>query len=313
VKLYNGIHKIQRSMLFDISVQAGRTDPGDSKQIEALANNVKMMKDELVQHARYEEEYVHPIIAERVPGCVRGIEADHKKMHEDLEDLSRSIDLAKAKIAGFETMPQIGHEFYLAWNRFVAFYLTHIDFEEGHVQPLLWGACTDAELAGIFQAIFKAQTPEEMSFHGRSLVPVVTPEELAEMLNKARPTMSAAEFVGFLAYVSKTLRPEEWKVLQSRLGWIPAYLSKTPAEHMPIITRHRAERSRICYCCRQTPLDVDSVPAGRSDGAVWRPSLRCFASPDVLRIFFYDVACVSLVDDAQARDAFRLGKGRLVP
>jgi hypothetical protein len=218
VKLYNGIHKVQRAMLFDISLQAGRTDFSDPKQSEALAIKVKGMMDELKQHARFEETYLHPLLAERVPGCTRGIEEDHKKMHQDMEDLSRSLEQARAKATGFETMPQIGHEFYLAWNRFTSFYLRHIDFEEGHAQPVLWGACTDAELLGVFQTIFAAQTPEEMAFHSRSLVPLVTLDELTEMLVKARPTMPAPAFDGYLAYVEKAISPENWSAIRVRLG-----------------------------------------------------------------------------------------------
>jgi iron-sulfur cluster repair protein YtfE (RIC family) len=86
-ELYKNIHKGQRLEMFRIAELAGRAEPEDPASLPGLLARITAFRDELHNHAHMEETYVHPFLAQRVPGGARGLEQDHAEMHRQLDDI----------------------------------------------------------------------------------------------------------------------------------------------------------------------------------------------------------------------------------
>ena len=218
ILLYSGIHKGQRRWLADISISAGRTDFSQPEEVDHLIQEMKAFTEHLREHADLEERFIHPTLGGIVASCPRGIEAEHRTQHQDLEDLVQSLEMIKRMPQDHETLPQIGHEFYLALNRFVSIYLKHIDFEEDHVQQILLNDCTAEELMRIFQNILAAQSPPSLMANLRLMVSGLNLPETVGLFTMARSLMPAPAFQQMVAQVSSSLEPEKWALIQDRLG-----------------------------------------------------------------------------------------------
>lgn len=70
-----------------------------------------------------------------MPNGARKLEDDHQEMHRQFYDLIANYDSIRSKNMDFEKRSELSLELYRAWNRFISFYLTHINEEEEYVQP----------------------------------------------------------------------------------------------------------------------------------------------------------------------------------
>jgi hypothetical protein len=159
--------------------------------LPGLLARIVAFRDELHNHAHTEETYVHPILAQRVPGGARKLEQDHAEMHRQLDDVVAMAETMSTSVPSTESKAMY-QELYLAWNRFVAFYLQHIDFEEEQAQPELWRLCSDDEVRGIFGRIIGSEAPEMLAFDLGIMLPAVGRGERVEMvkaLGNAPPEM----------------------------------------------------------------------------------------------------------------------------
>jgi iron-sulfur cluster repair protein YtfE (RIC family) len=172
-ELYKNIHKGQRLEMFRISESAGRAEQNDPEGLARLSSRIAALRNEMRNHARIEETYVHPILAQRVPGGSRKLEQDHVVMHRQLDDM---VAMAEMMIQGSSPPTEskaLFHELYLAWNRYVAFYLEHIDVEEEQAQAELWRLCSDEELKGIFDRIIGSEAPDVLAFDLGLMLPAM--------------------------------------------------------------------------------------------------------------------------------------------
>jgi iron-sulfur cluster repair protein YtfE (RIC family) len=146
LNMYAGIHKGQRSALFQLSTRAGVLDNNDKKDFQAFRNDLAAMRDEIKEHIKNEETYVHPFLIERVPGAAQDLEDDHRDTERMLDELVNHFDGIMGKSIEFDKLFELGLEFYRALNRFITHYLVHINKEEEYIQPALWFVCTGDEL-----------------------------------------------------------------------------------------------------------------------------------------------------------------------
>lgn len=218
IPLYSGIHKGQRKWLFEISTQAGRTDFSNRQEVDRLLHQVKALLEHMKEHAYLEENYIHPRLAGIVPGCPRGIEADHKAQHQDLEDLIKGLEMIKEIPPDHETLPSIGHEQYLALNRYISAYLKHIDFEEDHVQQIMLNDCTAEELMAIFKKIIDAQEPPVLISNVNLMLDAMSMMEITGIVMLGKSILPAPTYQQVLAHLESTMDKEKWAALKSRLG-----------------------------------------------------------------------------------------------
>lgn len=189
----------------------------DHNKLNSLEVTLVSFRDHMYQHASLEEKFIHPLLAERVPGGADRLEEDHRVMRKQFDNLVACFGELKKKSTDFEQRDEFSLEFYRAWSRFISFYLDHIDFEEDHVMPLLWKLCTQDELAGRFRQIMADQTPKQLLDNLGIILPALNPAERSMTLKMGQATMPAEAFQAVLNVAERVLSPEDWEPLKAML------------------------------------------------------------------------------------------------
>jgi hemerythrin-like domain-containing protein len=217
IDLYTSTHKGQRLKFSEISNAAGTLNINDQNKLNSLEVALVSFRDHMYKHASLEEKFIHPLLAERVPGGADRLEEDHRVMHKQFENLVACFGELKKKLTDFEQRDELSLEFYRAWSRFISFYLDHIDFEEDHVMPLLWKLCTHDELAGRFRQIVTDLTPNQFMYNLEIILPALNPAERFMTLKMGQTTMPTEAFQAVLNVAERVLSPEDLASLKAML------------------------------------------------------------------------------------------------
>jgi hemerythrin-like domain-containing protein len=218
VDLYSSVHKGQRFMFFKISSEAGTIDYADERAFNGLYGELQAFREHMRLHAMLEEKCIHPLLSERVPGGAKRLEEEHRVMHQQFNELVAHFESAKSMPVDFEKRRELALEFYRAWNRFMAFYFTHINHEEEDIQPALWRLCTNEELANAFKQIMANQTPKELMDSLKMMLPAMSLNERAMLLNQGRATMPPEAFQAALGVAQHALSSDDWAALKLKLA-----------------------------------------------------------------------------------------------
>jgi hemerythrin-like domain-containing protein len=217
IDLYTSTHKGQRLKFSEISNAAGTLNLNDQNKLNSLEVVLVSFRDHMYQHASLEEKFIHPLLAQRVPGGADRLEADHRIMHKQFDNLVACFGELKKKPTDFEQRDELSLEFYRAWSRFISFYLDHIDYEEDHVMPLLWKLCTQDELAGRFRQIMADQTTKQLLSNLGIILPALNPAERFMILKMGQATMPPEAFQTVAKVAEQVLNPEDWTSLKAML------------------------------------------------------------------------------------------------
>ena len=217
IDLYTSTHKGQRLKFSEISNAAGTLNINDQNKLNSLEVALVSFRDHMYKHASLEEKFIHPLLAERVPGGADRLEEDHRVMHKQFENIVTCFGELKKKLTDFEQRDELSLEFYRAWSRFISFYLDHIDFEEDHVMPLLWKLCTNDELAGRFRQIVTDLTPNQLMYNLEIILPALNPAERFMTLKMGQTTMPTEAFQAVLNVAERVLSPEDLASLKAML------------------------------------------------------------------------------------------------
>jgi len=158
------------------------------------------------------------LLADRVPGGAEELEEEHRTIEHLLGNLVASVDRVRAKAADFEKRRSLGLECYLALNRFIRFFLGHIDDEEERIQPALWRFCTQEELIAAVAHMPSSATPQLVMANLEAVFRAVTIDELTMILTQIKASAPAAGFEGFMQLAERVLDAEDWKALKLRRG-----------------------------------------------------------------------------------------------
>lgn len=152
--LFTIIHKGLRLGLFDITVQAGRTDWADPAQVTELGERWDGLLTLLRAHGDHEDQHILRLLDSYDPFAAEPIAEQHRDLDDLLDDLAERFEtvLAAPRIAS-------GLDLYRDLARFVAAYLTHMHDEETRVMGRIWACCTDQEIAGARQRFMAGMSP----------------------------------------------------------------------------------------------------------------------------------------------------------
>jgi len=217
VDVYTNVHKGQRCKFSSISMKAGNIDCADQNAMDKLQEELESFREHLRLHAAHEERFIHPLLSERIPGGSSKLNEDHRIMHMQLDDLLADFKGIKTKFSNFEKQQELLLEFYRAWNRFIAFYFAHIDYEEENIQPSLWKLCTSEELAGAFKQILANQTPEELMSDLEMMLPALSLSETVALFKAGRANLPPQTSEAFLKIAERVLNSSDWTALKSKL------------------------------------------------------------------------------------------------
>jgi len=217
LNMYAGIHKGQRLALFQLSIRAGALDHNDKKDFKAFRNDLEGMRDEIREHIKNEETYVHPFLRERVPSAAQDLEGDHRDTERMLDELMNHFDNLMGKPIEFDKLFELCLEFYRALNRFICHYLVHINKEEEYIQPALWFVCTGDELWTAMSRILASLRPQQAMQELSIIIPADNVDGLAELYLVAKDSIPPQGYKAACELAQHLLSPPIWNNLKSRI------------------------------------------------------------------------------------------------
>lgn len=217
--MYAGIHKAMRAVMADTLVQIGRMDAADDASLQAGTQRLLELLEFCTSHLQHENDFVHAAMEARAPGASAAVAHEHEEHLADIARLSGLVQ--RLREAQAPARGPLALALYRELSRFVAHNLEHMLVEETAHNAVLWAHYTDAELAGIHDALVASIPPQEMMFTARWMVPAMCPAERAMVLADMRAKAPAPAFEAILSIVQPHLDGGEWTKLTRALGLAP--------------------------------------------------------------------------------------------
>jgi Hemerythrin HHE cation binding domain len=206
--VYTAVHKMQRARLFDLTIEAGKTDPNDTVTTVRLAAAVDALAAELVAHGEHEDRFIHPVLRQHAPALAETLEAAHVQLDVLLDQLRQVATT-------YTTSPGDPNVLYRALAAFTATYLDHLALEEGDALQALWEGCTDEELMGILVSFKETRSDAENLTSLLAQLATLNPIEIAQMVSVGLGQVGVSEVAEALATL---LDPRQLGALRDMLA-----------------------------------------------------------------------------------------------
>ena len=177
--MYASIHKALRAFMADTLLGLGRMDVDDDLEFAQTCDRVMQLLDLCRAHLHHENQFVHAAMEARQPGSSQNIAGEHLEHEQAITALADGVNqlMACAKPA----RPAATLALYRQLALFVAHNFEHMHEEETAHNRVLWQCYTDAELAGVHDALVASIPPHEMMVVARWMVPYMSPAERTAM------------------------------------------------------------------------------------------------------------------------------------
>jgi iron-sulfur cluster repair protein YtfE (RIC family) len=205
--VYTAVHKMQRARLFNLTVEAGKTDPADVLTATRLARAVDAVAAELVAHAGHEDRFIHPLLRQKAPALAAELDAAHAELDAALNELCRVA-------SAYATAQGDPNTLYRALASFTASYLDHLDREEAAALPALWEGCSDEELLGILVSFRGSRSERENLTSVLAELATLNPTEIVQL---ASATLGAVPISDLAEALATLLNPRQYGALLSSL------------------------------------------------------------------------------------------------
>ena len=156
-EIYTPIHKGLRRGVSLLAIKAGKLDLNDEIALRALCDEIQTHAGLVDVHHTLEERFVHPMLNARVPGGAEILEEEHRAVTHHLDNLT-SFAARLREEPDNKQRQDLGLECYLALNRFIGLFWSHLDREEEQAQPTLWRFYSDEELVETWNRLLAAQS-----------------------------------------------------------------------------------------------------------------------------------------------------------
>ncbi|CAI7980067.1 Hemerythrin domain-containing protein [Frankia sp. Hr75.2] len=200
--LFTHIHKALRLGLFELTVQAGRTDWADPAEVAALGERWWPLLDLLRAHTEHEDRHILRILDDVDPQTTEPA----GEQHRDLDDLLGDLDDRFIAVLAAPN-PSAGLGLYRDLARFVASYLPHLHEEETVVMARVWELCGDEGIA-LTRARFMADTtPEVMATTLQYMLPALERPTRHALVARLAATAPPPVLQGLLQIGERVLDP----------------------------------------------------------------------------------------------------------
>jgi hemerythrin len=216
--IYSHIHKGIRSRLFQISTKAARLDFGDKESVQKFQEEFAALMNNIHHHHNLEEKFIHPLLNDRVPGGADELEEEHRVVLHLINNLVKNLDGIIAKPVDSEKRREQGLEFYLAYNRFMVYFMDHLNDEEQNVQRYLWDLCSVQEVAKAVGELMASQEPALAMENFGMIVAWANLDEITDLVIEAKATVPEPVFQAGMSLAQSALSAREYAVLRSRVG-----------------------------------------------------------------------------------------------
>lgn len=214
--LYAPIHKALRSCMLDTLLRCGRLDVHDIAELQATLGQVDSLLRFCSRHLQHENDFVHPALEARRSGAswrIAGEHVEHQHHIAALGDLA-----AQLRAAAADQRAALALRLYRQLALFVADNFQHMHVEETAHNSALWATHTDGELAALHDRLLASIPPAEMLDDLRWMVPALTPQERACLLNEIRQTMPPEPFANLVDQLRPHLGHAAWVKLAPAIG-----------------------------------------------------------------------------------------------
>jgi len=152
VDLYSMPHKRMREVLFQASMKLAAVDFSNEETLSTASTEVRKCIEELDQHAKNEESFLHPLYLERIADkkILAHLNKDHHHFEETLVNIKHLLsDLEGTPSTDLKERRVNLRKLYRAFDKFLGEYMLHLEEEEDQLQ-LIWDAYTNEELFHLF-------------------------------------------------------------------------------------------------------------------------------------------------------------------
>lgn len=205
--LYTTIHKAVRTLLFDAVAQAARTDPGDAREVTALAAALRRLVRLLDDHAEHEDAEILPVLARFTPELHADLQGEHARtdgLQRELLALGERLSAARE-----EERASLARRIHERLCRLTGEHLRHMDREETEAMRALWAHCSDQELDAIHQRILRSIPPSVMAEWAAVMLPAMSLPERTAMLTPMSRQLPRQVFEDLIAPARAALG-ERW-------------------------------------------------------------------------------------------------------
>jgi hypothetical protein len=211
--IYAPIHRALRLFMTDTLTRVGALDVSDARDAAATLDQLDALLALCRQHARLENEIVHPAIDALQPG------ATHRAGDEHVQHVE-SIAALEAEAVALRVMPGAAAalRLYRRLALFVAENFEHMHTEETVHNEALWAGYDDAAIAAIEQRIVAQSTPPQRALVLRWMTPALPPHERAQRFRALQAHLPPAVFAGLLDIARDALDDRGWAKLSAALA-----------------------------------------------------------------------------------------------
>lgn len=174
-------HKYVSAALNDLERLIAKTDFCNLTATNAVQESFHKLCEMLKDHAQYEEEHLHVLLANKNSTIHVAASQDHAKQKEQLDSIEQYFE--KILLSHLqEDKLRLGYELYLTYRQFTASNLQHMNEEELEILPELQRLYTDDELRAVEAPTYHAMEPKEMVHMMEILFPHMNPTDHAAFL-----------------------------------------------------------------------------------------------------------------------------------
>ncbi|HEV2524096.1 MAG TPA: hemerythrin domain-containing protein [Gammaproteobacteria bacterium] len=217
-------HKFVSIQVSDLERFIAKVDFTDFKQIAEVKNKLGGIIELMENHAKHEEERIHPLLKKKSSELIKTIEVEHqghKILFEDLNRRLAEIEATNQKTDGTEAKERLialGYEFYLAYRNFVAINLTHINEEENLIMPEIQKYYTDKEIKeAVDFPVYESISADDMVDMMSVLFPTMNIDDKEAFLRDLDESQSE-KFLEAWPKIALTLDEKEMSQLIEKLG-----------------------------------------------------------------------------------------------
>jgi len=201
-----------------LSVEAGKLDITDRQKVGNFKADFSALVHNIIRHHELEGQFIHPLLTDKVPGGAEKLEEEHRVAAHMMDNLVKYLDEIIAQLSDYSNIKELGLEFYLAYNRFMIYFMAHLNEEEQHIQRTLWHLCKPEEVAAAVGKLQANQEPELAMENIEMIITSVSLFELTEILRQSMPNAPPEAFKRVLTMAERDLGAQEYTKLLSNIG-----------------------------------------------------------------------------------------------
>ena len=213
-KLYRE-HKYISAVINDVVRLMATTDFTVPSAVARVKTDLQALWPILAWHSLYEDEILHPMLAEKGVYLYAQVEAEHAENKQKIVALENQLSTIMTSTNRTEQIA-FGYQLYLSFRKFSAENLMHLDAEETLLLPEFYRLYSDDELRVAEFQVYQVMSNEQMIKTINKIFPYMNPSDRETFLYDAK-FCDQARFTALWQGVEAHLDPAEREMLKQKL------------------------------------------------------------------------------------------------